>query len=54
MQNFAKNLEFERAKIIKEQIDSIKILSEKQIVRDSISGNYDIIYILEKFEKIFI
>jgi excinuclease UvrABC nuclease subunit len=36
MKKFAKNLEFERAKTTKEQLDSIKILNEKQIIRDSI------------------
>gem|GEM_PF-6378802 len=31
---FAKNLEFERALILKKQIESIKILDQKQIVRE--------------------
>ncbi len=54
MFEFAKNHEFERAKIIKDQIDSIAILDEKQIVREWIKGDFDIINYLEKFEKIFI
>jgi len=54
MMEFARNLEFERAQIIKEQIESLEILEEKQIVRDWIAWDYDIIYFLEKFEKIFI
>jgi excinuclease UvrABC nuclease subunit len=32
--NYANNHEFERAEIIKKQIDSIGILNEKQIVRE--------------------
>jgi excinuclease UvrABC nuclease subunit len=34
MIDFANNHEFERADIIKKQIDSIETLNEKQIVRE--------------------
>jgi len=54
MLEFAKNLEFERANILKQQIESIKILDEKQIVREWIIWDYDVINYLEKFDKIFI
>jgi excinuclease UvrABC nuclease subunit len=36
MMGFAMNHEFERADIIKKQIESIQILDEKQIVREGI------------------
>ena len=54
MMNFAQNHEFERAEIIKNQIESIITLDEKQIVREWIVWNYNIINYLEKFDKIFI
>jgi len=54
MMDFAMNHEFERADVIKKQIESIETLNEKQIVRDWIIWNFDIINYLEKFDKIFI
>ncbi|MDD2486887.1 MAG: excinuclease ABC subunit UvrC [Candidatus Gracilibacteria bacterium] len=50
----AKNLEFEEAGKLKEQIRSVRELSEKQIARDTIAGNNDILAHLEKYEKHFI
>ena len=54
MMNFAQNHEFERAEIIKKQIESIITLDEKQIVREWIVWDYNIVNYLEKFDKIFI
>ena len=54
MMNFAMSHKFERADIIKTQIESIEILDEKQIVREWIIWDYDIINYLEKFDKTFI
>jgi len=54
MMNFAMNHEFERADVIKKQIESIETLNEKQIVREWIIWDFDIINYLEKFDKIFI
>jgi len=34
MMEFAMNHEFERAEIIKKQIESIEVLNEKQIVKE--------------------
>ncbi|MCD5380328.1 excinuclease ABC subunit UvrC, partial [Candidatus Gracilibacteria bacterium] len=51
---FAQNHEFERADVIKNQIESIETLNEKQIVREGILGDYDIVHYIEKFDKIFI
>ncbi len=54
MMNFAKKQEFEKAWKIKEEIEAIKTLSERQIVRDAIAGNHDICVIYEKFEQFFV
>ena len=54
MMEFANNHEFERADVIKNQIESISILDEKQIVRDGVRWNFDIINYIEKFDKTFI
>ena len=54
MMMHAMNHHFERADIIKKQIESIEILNEKQIVREWVIWDYDIVNYLEKFDKIFI
>ena len=54
MMDFAQNHEFERADIIKKQIESIQILNEKQIVREWILWDYDIINFVDKYEKFYI
>ncbi len=54
MMSYALNHEFERADILKKQISSIETLDEKQIVREWILWDYEIIHYLEKFDKIFI
>jgi excinuclease ABC subunit C len=51
---YANNHEFERAEIIKNQIESIQILDEKQIVREWVKWDFDIINYIEKFDKTFI
>jgi excinuclease UvrABC nuclease subunit len=48
------NHKFERADILRKQIESIEILDEKQIVREWIIWDFDIINYLEKFDKTFI
>nr|MDD3719777.1 excinuclease ABC subunit UvrC [Candidatus Gracilibacteria bacterium] len=50
----AKDLKFEEALSIKQDIESIKSLEENSIVRDYVIGNYDVINYLEKYEKIYI
>ena len=54
MMDFARNQEFERADIIKKQIESIESLWEKQIVREGIIWDFNVINYLEKYNKIFI
>ena len=54
MKDFAKKLEFERAQKVKEDIESIKSLEGKQLAREHINGDYDVINFLEKYEKVFI
>lgn len=54
MREKAKNLEFEEASKIKEQIKYITELKEKQIARDIISWNNDILVYLKKYSKSYI
>ncbi|MBB1564551.1 GIY-YIG nuclease family protein, partial [Candidatus Gracilibacteria bacterium] len=54
MKNFAKNLEFERAQKLKQDIESMKSLEVEQLARENIIGDYDILNFLEKYEKFFI
>ncbi len=54
MKDFAKNLEFEKAQKIKETIEALHSLEINQIVRDGVSGDYDIINFLEKYDRLFI
>ncbi len=54
MMEYAMNHNFERAEIIKNQIESIETLNEKQIVREWIIWDFDIINYLDKFDKIFV
>lgn len=54
MQNYAKNLEFEKASELKEDIASIESLNQNQIVRDIIGFDTDIINFLEKYDKFYI
>ena len=54
MMEHAMNHEFERADVLKKQIESIETLNEKQIVREWIIWDFDIINYLEKFDKTFI
>jgi len=51
---FAKNMEFERAEQLKKQIESIKILNEKQIIREWIIWDYNIVNYIDKFNSIYI
>lgn len=44
----AKNLEFEEAQKIKERLDSVRMLSEKQIARNAVSDEADAFVLLEK------
>ncbi len=54
MKNYAKELKFEDAEKIKNDMISLSILEENQIVRDKINWNYDIINYIEKYNKFFI
>ncbi len=54
MKNKASELKFEEANKLKTKLESISILEESQIVRDSINWDYDIINFTEKFEKIYV
>lgn len=54
MKLYAKNLEFEKASELKEDILSIESLNQNQIVRDVIWFDADIINFLEKYGKFYI
>lgn len=54
MQEKAKKLEFEEAQKLKLQIEQIEKLGTKQIARDSIPGDYDVIISIEKYHKNFV
>ncbi len=54
MQKKAKNLEFEEAQEIKETLEALKWLYEKQKVRDIIEWDVDICIMYEKYEKTYI
>ncbi|MDD3793936.1 MAG: excinuclease ABC subunit UvrC [Candidatus Gracilibacteria bacterium] len=54
MKQKASELKFEEAAKLKLDLESIRTLEENQIVRDGISGDYNIINFIEKFEKFFI
>lgn len=54
MMFFAKNLEFEKAAKLKEEMAAIETLTEKQIARDAVAGDHDIAVILEKYEQFFV
>lgn len=50
----SKNLEFEEALKIKETIEALRGLWEKQSVRDIIDGNVDVFLQYEKYDKLYI
>ncbi len=50
----AKNLDFEDAQRIKEMIESLKWLSERQNVRDSIEWDVDVFLQYEKYDKTYV
>lgn len=54
MMNFAKNLEFEKAAEIKEEINAIGVLTERQIVRGAIAGDNDVCVLYEKYDQFFL
>ena len=54
MREKAKNLEFEKAKEIKETIEALRSLHERQKVRDIIEGDIDIFLMYEKYDKTYI
>lgn len=50
----AKDLKFEEAQRIKQDIESIKSLEENQIVREYVKWDFDVVNYLEKYDKIYI
>ncbi len=54
MNKKAKQLKFEEANKKKQDLESIKMLEEHQIVREWVKWDYKIINIVEKFDKVFV
>lgn len=54
MLEYANEHEFERADIIKKQIESIEIINEKQVVREWVLWDFDVINFIQKFDKTYI
>ncbi|MDD5770350.1 MAG: excinuclease ABC subunit UvrC [Candidatus Gracilibacteria bacterium] len=54
MQKYATNLNFEKAGELKQDLASIEILNQNQIIRDVVGFDADIINFLEKYDKFYI
>ena len=54
MQDKAKNLEFEEAQYIKETLEVLRGLYERQSVRDIVEWDVDICLMYEKYDKVYI
>jgi len=54
MKQYATELKFEEAAKIKHDIESLQMMQEHQIVRDFVSGDFDVVNILEKYNKYYI
>ena len=46
--------EFEEAGKIKSQLEAISVLAERQIARDAVRGSYDVISLLDKYERFWV
>jgi excinuclease ABC subunit C len=46
--------EFEEAQKIKTQLEAISVLAERQIARDAVRGSYDVISLLNKYERFWV
>lgn len=54
MKSLASELKFEQAAKIKYDIDSLRSLQEHQIVRDFVSGDFDVVHIIQKYKKNYV
>ncbi len=54
MLQYAKNLDFEKAQELKEDLTSLESLKQNQMVQDIIGKDVDIINFLEKYDKFYI
>jgi excinuclease ABC subunit C len=46
--------EFEEAGKIKSQLEAISVLAERQIARDAVRGSYDVISLLDKYDRFWV
>ncbi|MCH2189154.1 GIY-YIG nuclease family protein, partial [Candidatus Gracilibacteria bacterium] len=54
MKTFAQKLQFEEAEKTKQTIEALSTLGVHQIVRESVTGNYNVIHTLEKYDQFFL
>ncbi len=54
MKKKARDLKFEEAQKLKENLESIQLLEQSQIVRDGVDWDYNIINYIEKYDRFFI
>jgi excinuclease ABC subunit C len=54
MWDFSRNLDFEKADEIKQEIQALKNLSERQLARDILPGDHDFVILLEKYDQLYI
>lgn len=54
MKSEAKKMEFEQAAKTRDDMASLKILQENQVVRDFVNGDFDVVNIIEKYAKNYV
>jgi len=54
MLKHSKDLKFEEAHIIKLRLDQLKQIHDRQIVRDAVDGDHDVVVLLEKYKKTYV
>jgi len=54
MKNHASKHEFEEAGRTKQKIERLSQIHDRQVVRDAVSGDHDVIVMIEKYKKTYI
>lgn len=54
MQSLAKELRFEEAGRLKDRIERLEKIHDRQVVRDAVDGDYDIIVAIDKYNQLYI
>lgn len=53
MMQYAKQQRFEEAARIKNRMEQLNQIHDRQIVRDVVGGDYDVLILLQKYKKVF-